>query len=141
MTKTRELPELSPPSKTELALLSVLWKEGQSTGKEVHEAMVQKQDLPKSVAYTTVLTYLDRLIHKGYAKKEKVQDDSRGAYAYEAIVTREEVMVQHEVLEHVVDSLHLTPSAMVRWFDARQKLTPEEIAELKKFVEENEPSS
>lgn len=131
----------SPPlSKTDLAILSVLWREGTVTGRQVYDAMVASKDVPKTVAYTTVKTYLDRLIHKGYAKM-KILDEPPGVYVYEAKITREEVMEQHEVLEHVVDSLHLTPSAMVRWFAGRGKLTSKDLGELRQFIDETKPSS
>jgi predicted transcriptional regulator len=129
-----------PLSKTDLAILSVFWSKGQATGREIFDALVEKGDVPKSVAYTTVKTYLDRLIRKGYAKA-KVLADPPGVYAYAATVAREEIMERHEVLEHVVESLHLTPAGVVRWFAGREKLSKADLVELKQIIEETKPSS
>ena len=129
-----------PLSKTDLAILSVLWCKEQMTGREVFDALVENNDVPKSVAYTTVKTYLDRLIRKGYAKA-KVLDNPPGVYVYEATVSREEIMGRHDVLEHVVESLHLTPAGVVRWFAGREKLSQADLAELQKIIEETKPSS
>ncbi len=136
MSKQRKSP---PLSKTDLAILSVLWRKGKATGREIFDDLIANEDVSKDVAYTTVKTYVDRLIQKGYAKAKVTGPPN--VYVYAATVTREEIMERHEVLEHVIDSLHLTPSAIVRWFDARQKLTPEELAELKKIIEESNHSS
>ena len=122
-------------SKTDLAILSVFWSKGEATGREIFDALVEKGDVKKSVAYTTVKTYVDRLIGKGYAKF-KVLNDPPGVHVYGATVTREEIIGRHDVFEHVVESLHLTPAGVVRWFAGRDKLSQTDLAELKKIIEE-----
>lgn len=139
--KNSTMPEQQKPlSKTDLAILSVLWRMGRATGREIFDALVENKDVPKSVAYTTVKTYVDRLIRKDYAKAS-ILTDPPGVYVYEATVTREEIMGRHEVFEHVVESLHLTPAGVVRWFAGRKKLTKGDLAELKKVIEEARPPS
>ena len=54
-----------PLSKTDLAILSLFWRKGEATGREIFDGLVEKGDVKKSVAYTTVKTYLDRLIRNG----------------------------------------------------------------------------
>jgi predicted transcriptional regulator len=135
MTKKRKTP---PLSNTDLAILSVLWRETSATGRQIYDAMVLNKDIAPSIAYTTLKTYLDRLIQKGYADAK--MDERRGMYFYRATVARDDVMNQHDVLEHVIESLHLTPSAMVRWFAGKKKLSAEEVAKLRRIIEESNSS-
>lgn len=62
MTKRSELPDL------ELACLKILWDSGDLTVREVRERLTPQ----RSLAYTTVLTVLDRLAHKGVVSRRKV---------------------------------------------------------------------
>ena len=62
MTKRSELPDL------ELACLKILWDSGDLTVREVRERLAPK----RSLAYTTVMTVLDRLAHKGVVSRRKI---------------------------------------------------------------------
>ncbi len=63
MAKGRRRGELPPP--LELACLKALWRLGEGTVREVWQALQPEQKL----AYTTVLTVLDRLARKGAAER------------------------------------------------------------------------
>lgn len=52
-------------SKFELEVMDVLWRDGEVSVREVHEA------LPKDVAYTTVQTILQRLEQKGAVRRTR----------------------------------------------------------------------
>lgn len=136
------MPQKQKPSlsKTDLAILSVLWRKRQSSGREIFDSMVENEDVKQSVAYSTVKTYLDRLIRKGYARA-KIFGPPPGVYVYEATVSRDKVMERHDVLEHILESLHLTPASLVRWFAGRNELSNDDLAEFKKIIEETKPSS
>lgn len=56
------------PSPLELEALKVLWKLGSGTVADVREALEPQREL----AYTTVLTLLDRLAGKGAVRREKL---------------------------------------------------------------------
>lgn len=67
----------------ERAVMEHLWSSGPdrwSTVREVHEALVRERD----VAYTTVMTVMDRLAKKGLVKQHK---EGR-AYLYQAADSR-----------------------------------------------------
>lgn len=130
--------KLAPPSKTDLAILSVLWQKGKATGRDVYAGLVENGDLDRTVAYTTVKTYLDRLMHKGYAKSE-ISPNGSGAYIYEAVVSREAVRDKSGVLAHVLESLHMRSPEVVRWFHGQGKLSNEDIEELSEIVKELRP--
>ena len=78
---SNEAGRLQRPSPLELQALKVLWSLGSGTVADVREAMELNRDL----AYTTVLTLLDRLETKGAVRREK---KGRG-YVYSAELSRE----------------------------------------------------
>lgn len=66
----------------ELEVMDVLWRRGEGTVQDVCD------DLPRPLAYTTVMTTL-RLLH---SKKEVLKRVKRGrAHVYQPVVSREEV--------------------------------------------------
>src|SRR5699024_12807452 len=52
----------------ERSVMDVLWNGGSYTVREIHSVLSQERDL----AYTTVMTGLDRLARKGVADRERV---------------------------------------------------------------------
>ena len=62
MAPRSELPDL------ELACMRILWEGGDLTVREVRERLAPQ----RSLAYTTILTVLDRLAHKGVVSRRKV---------------------------------------------------------------------
>ncbi len=73
---TRDVP---PP--LELLCLSTLWSLGDSTVKQVREVVVRSRPL----AYTTIMTVLDRLVRKGLITRRK----AGRAYVYSATASRD----------------------------------------------------
>ncbi len=66
MRKTSPAKDIPPP--LELECLKVLWALGQGNVKTVREQMTQHRDL----AYTTVMTVLDRLAKKNVVGRSKI---------------------------------------------------------------------
>ena len=113
------------PTQSELAILSILWSRGPSTVREVHEIMVDKQD----IGYTTVLKFMQNMLGKGLLKR----DSSSKAHVYEPAVPIEEMQSQlvKELLDGpflgsardlVLRALSVTPS------------TPEELDEIRELL-------
>jgi predicted transcriptional regulator len=78
----------------ESRVMQQLWHgDGPQSVREVHAVLAGERD----IAYTTVMTVLDRLAKKGLATR---QQDGR-AYRYDAAQTREELVaeVMHTALE------------------------------------------
>jgi predicted transcriptional regulator len=84
----------------EREVMDVVWKAGENTVKEVQAA------LPRAVAYTTVMTTLDRLFKKGFVARTR----SGRAFVYRAIRTREQT--EAAVAGGIISSLFTGPSAM-----------------------------
>ncbi|MGA9851460.1 MAG: BlaI/MecI/CopY family transcriptional regulator [Gammaproteobacteria bacterium] len=74
------------PTDAELEILNVLWKQGPSTVREVHEMVVQHN----RVGYTTVLKLLQIMYPKGLVER----DDSARAHIYRAASSREHTQRQ-----------------------------------------------
>lgn len=101
----------------ERAILEVLWGSAQQP-REAHEALSVREvqaelATTREIAYTTVMTVLDRLVGKSLVEREKI---SR-AFHYRAVHSRHEMTVDlmNSVLgEFSQDSRELTLLAFVR---------------------------
>lgn len=69
------------PTDAELAILRVLWQRGDSTVREVHDALRSSQD----TGYTTVLKLMQIMAQKGYLER----DESGKSHVYRALLTEE----------------------------------------------------
>ena len=85
--------EIPPP--LELECLKSLWKIGEANVKEVREDLAASRGL----AYTTVMTLLDRLTRKGAAARRKVGRQ----FLYSAVLPRE--VVRRVAVKELVDGL------------------------------------
>lgn len=112
----------------ELQVLRALWDHGPATVREVLEHLHAQG---RKVAYTTVLTFLTRLEQKGFVKSDK----SDVAYVYRAAVSRHQVTRSR--LKAVLDELFDGEAApLVLQLMKTEKFSPEEIAELQKFIDQ-----
>ena len=73
---------LPQPTKTELNILRILWSNGESTVREVHEALNEEE----ASGYTTALKMLQVMHQKGLVRR----DDSQRAHVYSAAVSKAE---------------------------------------------------
>lgn len=71
------------PPPLELECLKVLWELGEANVRAVREGLAPR----RALAYTTILTVLDRLANKGIIARRKVGR----AFVYSAVATREEL--------------------------------------------------
>ena len=71
---------LPQPTKTELNILRILWGNGESTVRDVHEALNKEE----ASGYTTALKMLQVMHQKGLVRR----DDSQRAHVYGAAVSK-----------------------------------------------------
>ena len=83
----RPVSQLPAPSRTDLEVLAVLWDRPSATGREIYDELLDAGRLRRRMAYTTIKTYLDRLVQKGYIDGQP-SGDGRGTYRYTAMVSR-----------------------------------------------------
>jgi predicted transcriptional regulator len=113
--------------RAELEVLRALWIEGPAPVRGVMEHLHQRG---RNVAYTTVQTMLGRLEQKGFASSDK----SELAYVYRARVSRERFSQSR--LKTLLDQLYDGAAGPLALQLIRsQRLTPEEIEELRKLIE------
>ncbi len=70
------------PTRTELNILSILWRNGKGTVREVHEAL---NEVDKS-GYTTALKMLQVMHQKGLVRR----DDSQRAHVYFTVLSKQD---------------------------------------------------
>jgi len=111
----------------ELEVLNVLWDHGPAT---VREVMNRLHEQGRTVAYTTVLTFLTRLEQKGFA----ASDRSDLAYVYKAAVKREHVRTSR--LRSLVDQLYDGAACpLVMHLLDSGEFTRDEIAQLQALID------
>jgi predicted transcriptional regulator len=129
LTMPRPIHPLPAPSKTDLEILAVLWDQPSATGRAIYEALLDSGRLRRRIAYTTIKTYLDRLVQKGYIDGQPF-GDGRGTYLYTAVVSRAEVRDHPDLLARLVRVLRLTPAEFTHWCAAHGHLSQQDTAAL-----------
>jgi BlaI family transcriptional regulator, penicillinase repressor len=124
---TKKLPELA---KAEWVIMKCCWRKGRCTARDVYEEALKAK---MKWQYQTVKTMLDRLAQKGYVHMDKIGP----------ICLYEPTISQTKVASQAIDSfvgtvLDGTVAPLFAHMAKGKKLRPEEIASLKKFVEQQE---
>ena len=120
-------PRKTVPTGQELTIMKVLWQRGRSTVREIYEELRKQRPL----AYTTVLTMMGILEHKGYVRKTA----GERAYIYTPARPQEKVVggLVNDFVNRVFDGsakpllVHLIES---------QDLSEQELQELRKLLRE-----
>lgn len=117
------------PTKSELEILSVLWDKGQSTVREVFDALGSED----RGGYTTVLKLMQIMHEKGLVKR----DESSRAHIYSPGIERDEVATSllGDVVEKVFGG---SASRLVQQLLDAEQTSPEEIAEIKELIRKSE---
>jgi predicted transcriptional regulator len=120
-------PKGTVPTGQELAIMKVLWQQGRSTVREVYEELRKQRPL----AYTTVLTMMGILEHKGYVKKTA----GERAYIYSPARPQKQVVggLVNDFVNRVFDgsAKHL----LVHLIESRD-LSAKELQELRRLLRE-----
>jgi BlaI family transcriptional regulator, penicillinase repressor len=119
----------SEPSKLETQVLSVLWKRGASTVREVLGAIPDR----KARAYTTMLSVLQVM-----EKKRLVSHTSEGnTHVYQARVSREQVTgpLLRRLVREVFGG---SPASAMQQLLTENEVSREELEEIKRLIENYE---
>ena len=127
-----------PVSDAELDVLKVLWEHGPGTVRDV-EGHLRRRD--RRWAYNTVLTLLSRLREKGHVASDKpeAKGEARGgaALVFRAAVSRDELL-RHgltDLADRICDG---TASPLVHALVQGRRLSPDDIADLRKLLDDME---
>lgn len=127
MAKRKELPDLS---RAELDLMRILWRAGRLSAREVHGRL----DSAYGWAYTTTRTVLERLVAKGYLTRNPFH----GVNLYEPLISRPQGLAR--IVRDFADRvLEADRGSVVALFARDSSLSPAEVRELERLLEEEKP--
>jgi predicted transcriptional regulator len=105
----------------ELEIMQVVWEQGKATVRGVYEALNQR----RKVAYTTVLTMMKLLEHKGFLSR----DESERTHVYHALRRKDRVVTA--MVDDFVDRVFQGAARpLLMHLIAESDVTPEEIEQL-----------
>jgi BlaI family penicillinase repressor len=124
-------PSLPQPTRAELSILRVLWKQGRGTVRQVHEALQAEQD--KDTGYTTVLKLLQNMTEKGLVRR----DERERTHVYEAAINEQKT--QRDLLRDLMDrAFGGSAASLVIQALSMKKASPEELEEIRKLLARHE---
>lgn len=123
---------LTPLGETEMEILHHVWELGEATVADVREKILEKRE----VAYTTVMTIMKNLNDKGYLKYRK----EGATYVYSAARKPEDV--QFNLINGLIEKVFKgSTSALVQTLVKGEKISEDELEEIKKLINEMEGKS
>lgn len=115
------------PTDGELAILNVLWQRGPCTVRQVQE------QLPQGTGYTTVLKLMQIMTEKGLLTR----DESQRSHVYQA--RHKQGQMQRRLVKDLMDRAFTgAADKLVQHAIAARRLTPEELAEIRKLLDDLE---
>ena len=116
------------PSKLELAILSLLWEQGDMKARAVLEALPDG----KERAYTSVLSVLQAMERKGQVRHSREQNVN----VYHAVVKRQKTL-GHTLHEMVRDLFGGSPTAAVQQLLQESDLSEKELCAMEALLAEH----
>lgn len=117
------------PTDAELQILSVLWRNGPSTVRDVHEGLAAVQD----TGYTTVLKLMQIMAQKGFVAR----DETNRSHVYRAAITEEQA--QRGLLGQLMDKAFSgSAKQLVMRALAMQPTSAHELDEIRAMLDEIE---
>ncbi len=120
---------LPRPTDAEVEILSVLWDKGPVTVREVHTDLVKA----RKIGYTTVLKLMQIMTEKGLL----LRDESQRSHIYRP-KQKPEAMQRHIVRDVIAKVFSGSAEQLVLRALAAKKATPDQIAEIRKMLDELE---
>jgi predicted transcriptional regulator len=117
------------PTESELEILQVLWKNGQSTVRDVHEELAKSKD----AGYTTTLKLMQIMLEKGLVER----DATAKTHLYKALATREQA--QKTALDKIISTVFKgSTSDLVIQALGNHRASKDEIEAIKSYLEKFE---
>lgn len=115
------------PTASELEILNVLWEQGPSTVKTVHEKLMSVKD----VGYTTTLKIMQNMHNKGFVSRKP----KGRSHIYKAHYEQDET--RGRLLDRFVESTFSgSASSLVMHLLGNKKTSKKELNEIKRIVDE-----
>ncbi len=123
------VPELPRPTDAELDILTVLWRLGQATVRDVHEQLERGEDA--QTGYTTSLKLLQIMHGKGLVQR----DDSQRAHVYQATLSKQQTqeLLLGDLTRRAFDD---SPALLaLQALGSTKRARPEELAQIKTLLD------
>ncbi|WP_010587487.1 BlaI/MecI/CopY family transcriptional regulator [Schlesneria paludicola] len=120
------------PTESELEILRVLWANGPSTVRDVHTVLSKS----RTVGYTGILKLMQIMADKGLVTR----DESERSHVYSTSI-REEQTQRRLVKDLLTSAFHGSADKLVMQALAAKKVTPEELSEIRRMLDELEQRS
>jgi BlaI family penicillinase repressor len=134
MKSKKEKVVATEPTKSELEILQILWKNGPSTARFVNDQLNKET---REVIYMSTLKLMQIMLEKGFLKK----DESQMKHIYWASI--EEGKTKGVLLDRVVDTLfNGSASSLLMQLLGNKQLTEKEMEEYRdliKKIDEKKP--
>ena len=119
----------SRPTDSELEILLVLWSNGPSTVRDVHEVLSET----RSAGYTGTLKLMQIMAEKGLV----LRDESSRSHIYAAAV-REEQSQKQLVKDLLTSAFRGSADKLIMQALSAKKVTDEELTEIRRMLDELE---
>ena len=117
------------PTDSELEILKILWEDGPSTVRHVHERLAES----KESGYTTTLKLMQIMFEKGLVKR----DATFKTHIYEPSVSRDKT--QKHLLNKMIDTVFKgSASQLVMQALGHHRSSPEELDMIRQYLNEME---
>lgn len=122
-------PASNQPTEVELQILRILWDEGPAIARQIHNSL----QTTKETTYSTTVKMLAVMLEKGLVKR----DEDVSPQVYRASVSRDAAgkKIVKELVEKVYDGAAMS---LVLHALKASKASPEELAEVRKLLDEME---
>jgi predicted transcriptional regulator len=128
MKKENEQNRRPEPTRSELEILQVLWKQGPSTVRQVNDRLNEQK---RAVQYTSTLKLMQIMVEKNILQR----DESAMKHVYSAAV--EEKTFKGLLLERFVDSLYDgSASSLMMQLLGNKKPSREELDQIRKMLDQ-----
>ena len=124
-----EKENIPEPTKSELAILKILWDCGPSTVRQINEGI----NKTKVTGYTTTLKLMQIMTDKGLL----LRDNSNRRHVFKPAISREQTQ-KHLVGDFLERVFSGSAEQLVMRALSAKKVSPEELNKIKKMVEEFE---
>ncbi|HZY38233.1 MAG TPA: BlaI/MecI/CopY family transcriptional regulator [Mucilaginibacter sp.] len=126
MQVTKDMDNETIPTKTEMDVLMILWKNGPSTVRFVHDKLNEQKD---AVIYTSTLKLMQVMKEKGMLER----DETNMKHIYSAAL--EESKVKGGMLDRFIDNMYNgSPSDLIVSLLGNDKTSADELQKIKSLL-------
>ncbi len=126
MNRTPKNKKISQLGELEADVMNVVWEKGRATVQDVKDALEPR----RSLAYTTIMTVMSRLVEKGILERQK---EGR-AYYYTPSASQEKVAgsLLHSLVQRLYDGA--TGKAIAQLLEGGEEVDDAELERLERLI-------